>query len=67
MKKGSHKITIDDLKTILDMYYRGMNHTEISKEFTSTRHKKVSRRHISAILGGKRWKQEILQLLNDSK
>lgn len=65
MKKGSHKLTTLDLKTILDMYNKGMNHTEISREFISSRNKKVSRRHISAILGGKRWTQEIQQLLND--
>ena len=67
MKKGSHKLTIDDLPIILDMYKKGMNHTEISEEFLSSRNKKISRRHISAVLQGKRWKQEINQLLKDSE
>lgn len=70
MKKGAHKLTIIDISTIFDMYNMGMNHHQISEEFFSTRKKKISRRHISSILQGKRWKREIEELkanLQDTK
>jgi len=68
MKKGAHKLTIHDLQTIFDMYNKGMNHHQIQREFVSTRHQKVSRRHIGSILNGERWKkegEEVQKKLND--
>lgn len=66
MKKGAHKLTQPDIETILNMYNMGMNHHQISEEFFSTRKKKISRRHISSILQGKRWKNEIDELRQNS-
>lgn len=62
MKKGAHKLTKVDIKKIFTMYSSGLNHTQIAEEFISSRHKKISRRHISSILQGKRWKLEISQV-----
>lgn len=70
MKKGAHKLTIDDIQIIFDMYNQGMNHHQISRELVSTRKQKVSRRHIGSILNGQRWKKETEELkkkLNDTK
>ena len=66
MKKGAHKLTILDISIILDMYNRGMNHHQIAEEFFSSRKKKITRRHISSILQGKRWKNEIEELRGNS-
>jgi hypothetical protein len=57
--KGNRKLNRDDIKTIWNMYRKGLNHKQISLEFESTRFHKISRRHVSAILQGKRWTHEI--------
>jgi len=58
MKKGAHKLTYHDIKTIFDMYNSGMNHNQISKAFVSSRKQQVTRRHIGSIINGERWKEE---------
>jgi hypothetical protein len=60
--KGAHKLVKDDIKIIFTMYCKGMNHHEIAREFTSIRQHKISRRHVSSILQGKRWKTQINHL-----
>lgn len=62
MKKGAHKLTQPDILEIVTMYNSGLNHHQIAEEFFSSRKKKISRRHISAILQGKRWKKEVQEV-----
>lgn len=66
MKKGAHKLTIHDIRTILNMYNEGMNHHQIAREFVSTRKQKVTRRHIGSILNGQRWKKEMEEVRGNS-
>ena len=62
---GAHKIddTTDDLERLQEFFDRGLNNSQIQREYRTNTGEQISRVHISQIRRGRRWNQELRSFL----
>ena len=52
---GAHKLTLEDVEQLRELFREGHSNSRIAREFVSSTGQKITREHISKIRSGKRW------------
>jgi hypothetical protein len=52
---GAHKLKLQDVERLRELFNQGINNQEIAKNFVSSSGRKVSTEHVRLIRSGRRW------------